>query len=215
MKQLYVIGAGGLGREVLGNALYYEGTQWTVVGFLDDRADLLDGIDCSHPIVGTAESHEIQEDNLFLVAVGDPAVRRRYAELITSRGGVLTNLAHPNSLISPRVQWGSGVMVGPFCSISPEVSLGDGVCISSHAAIGHDAVIGAYAQISSFAFIGGGARLGVGVTIQPGAVVPAGARVDEGATVGAGSVAMRVVKGGTTVFGVPAVPLRVRPDDAD
>lgn len=215
MKRLHVIGAGGLGREVLGNALYFEGTQWTVVGFLDDRANLLDGVACSHAIVGSVESHAVQPDDLFLVAVGDPAARRRYGELITGRGGVLTNLVHPNSVVSPRVRWGAGAMVGPFCTISPEVRIGDGVCISSHAAIGHDAVIGAYSQISSFAFIGGGARLGEGVTLQPNAVVPAGARVDDGATVGAGSVAMRVVKAGSTVFGVPAVPLRVRPDNAD
>lgn len=214
MKRLLIIGAGGFGREVYSSALYFEGTEWQVAGFLDDRAGILDGLGYAHPVIGSPESYEPGPDDVFLVALGDPAERRRYSELITSRGGELTRLVNPKAEVSERTRWGGGVTVGPFCTISPDVTLGEGVCINSHVAIGHDAEIGAYTQVSSFAFIGGGARIGADVTIQPNAVVPAGCRVDDGATVGAGSVALRVVRKGTTVFGVPAVPLRLQRDDA-
>lgn len=216
MERLVIIGAGGFGREIYATALRLEerGAAWKVKGFLDDRAGLLDGLGYPHPILGSVEQYEPAEEDVFVCAQGDPAHRRRYTEMIVARGGRMTNLLHWTSLTTPRIAWGVGCVIGPFCSLSTEIRVGDSVFLNSHVAIGHDVEIGAYCQLQSFAFVGGGASIGEGVTLQPHAVVLPGARVADGAVVGAGSVVLRKVAARTTVFGVPATPLGFGDEDA-
>jgi sugar O-acyltransferase (sialic acid O-acetyltransferase NeuD family) len=210
MNRLVIIGAGGCGREIhaIAMGLEAQGAPWKVKGFLDDRPDLLDGMG-----YGPVEEYEPADEDLFVCALGDPAARRTYTEKIRARGGRMTGLFHWTSLAPPRVAWGAGCVVGPFCVFSGDVCIGDSVFFGSHATIGHDVEIGSYCQIQSFSCIGGGARIGDGVTLQPHSVVLPGARVADGAVVGAGSVVLRKVAANTTVFGVPATPLAFRGED--
>jgi sugar O-acyltransferase (sialic acid O-acetyltransferase NeuD family) len=216
MKNLIIIGAGGYGREIYGTAMGLEQRNpgWRLKGFLDDRAGLLDGLPYERPILGPVETYEPGPDDLFVCAIGAPEARRRYTGMIIARGGRLTNLVHWTAITTPRIAWGSGILVGAYCTLSTEVTIGDSACFNAHVSVGHDAVIGRYCQLQSFSFVGGGARLGEGVILQTHAVVLPGARVGDGAIIGAGSVALRKVAPATTVFGVPATKLGPwKPDD--
>ena len=53
MKDLYIVGAGGLGRKVF-VCLRRLNTdnKWNIVGFLDDNPNALDGKKCDLEIVG-------------------------------------------------------------------------------------------------------------------------------------------------------------------
>ena len=56
MKNLYIVGASGCGREVLNiikDIHAIRGVQWNIVGFLDDDLQALDSIDCDYQVVGT------------------------------------------------------------------------------------------------------------------------------------------------------------------
>ena len=55
MKNLYIVGASGCGREVLNiikDIHAIRGVQWNIVGFLDDDLQALDSIDCDYQVVG-------------------------------------------------------------------------------------------------------------------------------------------------------------------
>ena len=58
MKNLYIVGASGCGREVLNiikDIHAIRGVQWNIVGFLDDDLQALDSIDCDYQVVGPSK----------------------------------------------------------------------------------------------------------------------------------------------------------------
>ena len=220
MRNLIIIGAGAFGREIYDLALATRKHDldcgWRLKGFLDDRADILDG-KIEFPgggrdvrILSPVEDYLPGGDDLFICAIGDPAIKRHYAGIIRARGGAFINLMSPLATISHNtVEFGSGLAIGPFCVISCNLRIGNDTCISSHATVGHDVCIGEGCHLSSYSFIGGAARLGDEVMIHPHACVLPGVEIGDGATVGAGSVAIRNVAAGETVFGVPARNVKI------
>lgn len=207
--RLLIVGAGGLGRETYGIARHISKVPYTYVevkGFLDDRDFAPDSLPA--PILGSVETYQPQQDDSFIVAIGDPVQRRHYAEKLEARGVRFCSLIAPETLASEYDRYlDTGCMLGFFITIAPDVSLGRHVYMPSHISIGHDVRIGDYCHIGSFTFIGGGATLGQGVTVHPKATILPGVIIGDGATIGATSVVMSNVKPGQTVFGNPALPV--------
>ena len=209
-KSLIIISAGAIGREVRDIArdiAVREGDncRWHFAGFLDDRKDILKDKNAAEvAILAAPADYEPQYSDLFICAIGDPKVRRIYAELLRSRGGKFATLIEPWSRVGRNAEIGDGCLIGPFCAISCDLSIGEDTMITTHVTIGHDVTIGRCCHVGAHAFIGGGAVLGDEVTVHPHAVVLPGVRIGDGSVVGAGSVATGAVPNGTTVFGIPA-----------
>ena len=55
MKDLLIVGAGGLGRELLQWVKDVNSAEatWHIKGFLDDNPNRLDGIECDYEVVGS------------------------------------------------------------------------------------------------------------------------------------------------------------------
>jgi acetyltransferase-like isoleucine patch superfamily enzyme len=75
--------------------------------------------------------------------------------------------------------------------------------------IGHDTVLGDFTHVYSLVSIGGNVLIDNGASVFPGARIVPRVKIGEGATVGIGSVVMRNVAPEITVFGVPAVQLKI------
>ena len=202
-NHLVVISAGGFGRAVAGlaRADVACGKDWDVKGFLDDRPGLKTPSDL--PILGDPFTYEIQQGDIFLCALGEPAARRRYAAPLLSRGADFMSLC-TDVHFGERAHISRGCIFERRVSIGPDSVIGEFVTVLSTAIIGYDVVVGDYAQIGPFVFVGGGARIGHDAVIHPHATVLPGVTVGDGAVVGAGSVVIRDVKPGTTVIGNPA-----------
>jgi acyl carrier protein len=73
-KNLVIICAGGLGREVFTWAAQAiaAGAPWRIKGFLDSRADALDGYKHECRIIGDVDGYQIDEDDVFVGAIGNP-----------------------------------------------------------------------------------------------------------------------------------------------
>lgn len=207
MKQLVIIGAGGFGREVLEWARQSTGigTEWEIAGFLDDRQDALDafpGIDL--PVIGDTVDYDPQPGQVFVIAIGHPAVRKLMWERFAAKGAEFATLIHDSCVVGSRVRLGSGVILCPRVVLTCDIEIGANTALNVSTAVGHDAVIGKHCQLSSFCDITGFVTVGDEVMMGSRASVIPGKSIGAGSTIGAGSVVVADVPAAVTVFGNPA-----------
>jgi sugar O-acyltransferase (sialic acid O-acetyltransferase NeuD family) len=204
MKHLYIVGAGGLGRELLA-VLKTDvdiNNEWIVAGFVDSRPELkgaeIDGV----PIIGGTEDAPIYPSSIFVAAIGDVSLKRDLVTSLSQRGAVFIS-TRTQCRIGERSRIGaSAFQLNAFVSVDCVVE--DFVYLDSGCVIGHDTFIGRFSHIGSGVFIGGRVSIGECVTVHPHAVVGQGIRVGEGATIGLGAVVFRDVPKNALVVGNPA-----------
>jgi len=208
-QNLIIISAGKYGREISGWAVQAiaAGAHWQIKGFLDDRSDALDGFDYQPRIIGEVENYQIEGDDVFIGAVGDPRDKVKYYSPIIERGGRFINLIHPLANIGKNVQLGTGIVMAPFSSVTCDVRIGDHVSIGALSNVGHDAIVADWCQISSHVGINGNAVLGEGVFLGSHACIIPKVKVGDWAFVGAGSVVVMDIQPRLKVFGNPAMPI--------
>jgi sugar O-acyltransferase (sialic acid O-acetyltransferase NeuD family) len=195
---LWIVGAGGLGRESLDVALA-AGAE--VAGFLDDLppGDRVRGLPCR-------PTTELAPGACYLVAVGAPVGRLAMAARLDRLGGRATSLVHPAAVMGPEMTLEGGCLVMGLAHVSSSVRLGPHAQVHYGATVGHDCVLEAGATVLPGANLGGAVVVGRGATIGSGAQVLQGLTIGAGATVGAGAVVTHDVAPGVTVVGVPARP---------
>jgi len=209
MQSLIIIGAGKFGREVFCWASHciQHGAPWRIIGFLDDRPNALDGYSYPVGIIGSVETYQPREGDVFTVAIGDPSAKKKFTAPITDKGGVFANIIHPLACVSLNVKMGRGIIMAPFTCVSCDATLGDFVTLNISSSVGHDAKIGGFCQISCHCDITGNAALEEGVFLGSHASILPGVRVGAWAMVGAGTVVLRDVPSRLKVAGVPARPI--------
>jgi sugar O-acyltransferase (sialic acid O-acetyltransferase NeuD family) len=208
-KNLIIISAGKLGREIFGwvSQTIAHGAPWRIKGFLDDRANALEGFDYDSKIVGNVRDYKIEQDDAFIGAIGDPKDKVTYYTPILERGGSFINLIHPLANLGHNVQLGAGVVMAPFSCIGSDLKIGNFVTIFAFSIVAHDTAIGDWCQISSHCGVNGNVTLGEGVFLGSHTCIVPQKTVGDWAYVGAGSVVIRDIPPGVKVFGNPARPV--------
>lgn len=208
MKNLIIIGAGGMGRTVYSNALESVGygKQFVVKGFIDDNLQALDGFPNYPPVIDTIRDYQPQEDDVFVSSIGG-ASRRACMEEIIRRGGEFFSLIHQTVRLLTNVKLGKGNFIGAYTVIGNDAEIGDYNMIQSYSVIGHDARIGNYNRIDTRVTCVGGVVIEDEVNIYTSAVISHNVVVETGSSVGAQSFVIKKVKAGTTVMGNPAKKL--------
>jgi sugar O-acyltransferase (sialic acid O-acetyltransferase NeuD family) len=209
MKNLIIIGSRGMGREVYDLAIQCSGykSDYVVKGFLDDKADALLNFDNYPKIISSVEEYEVQENDVFVCALGDIKWKKHYVELILAKGGKFINLIHPSTNLNTNATIGNGLIVFMYANISNDCIIEDYVTIQGYVGLGHDTKICKWSHLSSFSFTGGFVILEEQVLLNTRATILPHVIVRKGATVGASSLVIKNVKENTTVFGVPAKKL--------
>lgn len=205
MKNLIIIGAGGMGRTLFSNALESVGygEKFVVKGFIDDNLHALDGFENYPPIIATIKDYVPLQGDAFVSSIGG-AARRPCMEEIIGRGGEFMELIHQTARIYTNAKLGKGNFIGAYSVIGNDAVIGDYNMIQSYTVIGHDARIGNWNRIDTHVTCVGGIVIEDEVNIHTSAVISHNVRVESGAHVGALSFVIRKVKAGTTVMGIPA-----------
>lgn len=209
MKKVYIIGAGGFGREVHSWAKQHPDcdVKWKICGFLDDNPDALDGFDLPVPIVGSIRDARPDPDTLYICGIGQPPLKAKLCPPLVTAGARFLTFVHPSAIIGERVTVGTGSVLCPGTILTCDINLGAFVTINCKSSIGHDVTIGDFSTLSGHCDVTGYCTIGTRVLLGSHACIIPNTRVEDGATVGAGSVVIRTVPANTTVFGNPAKPL--------
>lgn len=171
------------------------------------RRSALDGYHYDVGVLGDVESYDIEEDDVFVGAIGDPLDKVRYYAPIIEKDGRFINIIHPLASIGQNVRLGTGIVLSPFSSITSDVKVGDHVSVGAFSNLGHDTVVGDWCQISSHCGVNGKASIEDGAFIGSHACILPGMKIGAWAHVGAGSIVVRNVDPYVKVFGNPAAPI--------
>lgn len=205
MKQLLILGAGGMGKEIYYTAKHSigYGTEFVVKGFLDFPNPEWN-TKIYPPVLGVEDEYEIQPDDVFVCSIGDVLLKRKVCEKMKSRGARFQTLIMENAEIRDGVKLGDGCVIDSYAHIGADATIGENCLIQGYAAIGHDCIIGNYTRIDPRVSIVGGVVVGNNVTIHTAAVLNHKVSVGDNATIGAMSFVLLKVKDNTSVFGNPA-----------
>lgn len=212
MKPLYIIGAGGFGREVawLVERINAVEPTWSLKGFIDDNPEVIGTIVGGYPVVGGVDAFGTFDAEVWAVcAIGSAKVRRTVIEKVSAFHNVkYASLIDPSVLMSERVEVGEGGIICAGNIITVDIKLGKHCIVNLDCTIGHDAVIGNYVtvypsvNISGITTIGDCAELGTGMQIIQGKAIG-----DE-AIIGAGAVVVKDIPARCVAVGSPAKPIR-------
>ena len=201
---IIIVGAGGFGREVyLWAKDSFSKDQYRIKGFLDDNPRILNDYIMDIGIIGNINDYVIQEQDKFLIGIGDVDAKKNVVLSLKKRGAKFLTLIHPTALIADTSIIGEGVIICPYCLISDNVKLDDFVMMNAYADCGHDAKVGKYCILSSYVAVMGFSILEDEVFLGTHATVIPGKRVGYKSKVSANSVVMRNVPPNKMVFGVP------------
>ncbi|HRB18412.1 MAG TPA: hypothetical protein PK224_21660, partial [Nitrospira sp.] len=161
MKTLFIVGAGGLGREVVDIVQSSPLAAEYALAFIDDTVapgTIVHGVE----VVGSRAFLRAvdPEQSAVCVAIGSPAVRRDLIGEIESWGLSLPAIVDASALIRPSVVLGPGVIVGARAFVSSQSVIGAHAVINPGVLVGHDVVIGPFAVIGGGAMLSGGAKVG-------------------------------------------------------
>ncbi len=209
MRDLYIIGAGGFGRELLAWLRQHPdcGQTWEPRGFIDDNAEALAGFDVGLSIVGPVKEIKPDAEDLFVCGLGRPAAKRVMVKTLLERGAEFLTFIHPTAVVGERVRLGRGTVLCPGVILTCDLTVGEFVLFNCAASAGHDVAVQDFCTISGHVDLTSRTVLEPDVFVGSHAVVIPGVHVGAGAVIGAGAVVIRKVRPRTTVFGNPARPL--------
>lgn len=202
MQDLFIVGAGGFGREAVWTVERINAAAqqplWRVIGFADDDPKKATGNFEGYPMLGTPE--KASKDNpgaSVFVAIGDNALRRKlYARL---RGHDFPALIDPSAQVSPTTEFRHGTYVACEAVVSVGTSIGKFAIINARAGVGHDSVVGDFANIAPGVSLSGHTTLGADVFMGTNSCTAPGMTVGDGATVACGTPVLKDVAPGTTL----------------
>ena len=211
MKNLIIIGTGGFARELYWTAkesIGYE-SDYLIKGFIDGdiKSPDTEYIKLPLPLLGDINNYVIEENDVFIIAIGTPSVREKLSIILKEKKGNLINIIHKSAILQGHSDLGTGIIICAYTVIGSDVHIGDSVVINTASTVGHDSFIDDYTCLMAHVDITGFSRIGRKVYFGSGSRVLPHAKIDDNSFIGAGSVVLRHVKTGVKVFGVPAMPV--------
>ncbi|MDR7130523.1 sugar O-acyltransferase (sialic acid O-acetyltransferase NeuD family) [Algoriphagus sp. 4150] len=151
---------------------------------------------------GISLSSLFLQDPQFVLGVGNPLIRKKFYNRLTSLGG--RNFSILSNSAQLEITGESDFDVFSYCFIGPNVKIGKGSLINTRANIHHECELGEFCEIGPSAVLLGAVKIGNNCRIGAGAVVLPGVNLGDGVVVGAGAVVTKNFSSGSKVKGIPA-----------
>jgi sugar O-acyltransferase (sialic acid O-acetyltransferase NeuD family) len=208
VKNIYIIGAGGFGREVADTvrAINEHSPEYRIAGFIDDDETLWGGVKNDVPVLGgRGYLKRLPGDSeaRAVIAIADARIKEEIADDL--RAFVIwENVVHPTAVVSLYSEMGGGNIVQAHALVSANARVGNHCMINAKSGIGHDAELADYVSIMCYCDVTGnvhiekGAYLGTSVSIVPNVTI------GEYAYICAGSVVLKDVEARAVMIGYPA-----------
>ena len=214
MKKLYIIGAGGFGREVawLVERINSVNKEWELIGFIDDNVLTHGTLQNGYNVLGGCDYFKLtQEECHVICCIGSAKIRKAVIEKLRKYPNVkFATLIDPGALISDFVEIGEGSIICAGTIATVNISIGNHVIINLDCTIGHDAILKDFVTIYPSVNVSGNVLVGECVELGTGTQIIQGKLIGDGTIVGAGAVVTKDLPDNCTAVGAPAKPIKFR-----
>ncbi|HEX3320315.1 MAG TPA: acetyltransferase [Terriglobales bacterium] len=215
IAKLVIVGAGGLGREVLAmvRACNLVSPEAEVLGFLDSNPSLAGTQIAGVPVLGSDDWCKANKtENLrYVCAIGNPMARSIVTCKLLDMGCQFSTIVHPGVHLPDSVRCGVGTVIMAGTEFTTDSTVGSHVIIYLNCSITHDVVVKDFCLIASGCNLSGGSILETGVELGTGACVLPQRRVGAWSVIGAGAVVNKDIPSNSTAVGVPCRIIAQRP----
>jgi len=213
MKDLYIIGAGGVGEEValIVESINAASPTWNLKGFVDENTDLLgtailDGVSV---VSSLKEILQTEEEIYVSVAISNPLVKARIVRKIKRNKNIkFATLIHPSVPLNRTIQIGEGSIIYSNVILSSNIVIGEHVLLSPKVGVGHGSRISNFCSLLWNVNISGNVVLLESVLIGSSATILQNLVVSEMSVVGACALVNKNVDACNVVVGIPARVLK-------
>jgi sugar O-acyltransferase (sialic acid O-acetyltransferase NeuD family) len=206
MEKIVIIGASGYGGEVLGyvKAINEKFQQYYVLGFIDDDKTKHGKTMFSHKVIGDISWFNENKDVGCIIAIGDPANRKKIYGKLKDKGIKVHTIIHPSAIIGENASIGEGCIIGANTILTVEVTIGKCVILNINCTVGHCSTIGSFSTINPSVNISGDCTIYDGVYLGTNSSIIHKTSIGEGSVIGAGAVVIKDIESYVTAVGVPA-----------
>lgn len=210
MKDIYIVGAGGFGREVLWliQRINNVNLEWNIKGFIDDNKSIQNTIIDEYPVVGTIDDLE-NIDGYVVIAIGNSCIKKNIVERIKSISNVkFATLVDPSAIMSSRVDIGEGSIICAGNIITVDIKIGNHVILNLDCTVGHDVVINDFVTVYPSANISGNTMIGRCSEIGTGTKIIQGTFICDNVVLGAGATVVKDIMVEGTYVGTPTKKIK-------
>lgn len=206
MKDLYIIGAGGFGREVawLVERINEVKPTWNLKGFIDDNETKWGTYEDGYEVLGGTEYLINQSDVYAVCAVGSAKVRQQIIDKIKDSNVHFATLIDPSVILSGRVEIGEGTIICAGTILTVDIRIGKHVIINLDCTLGHDDVIDDFVTIYPSVNVSGNVKVGRCCELGTGMQIIQGKTITSGIILGAGTVVVNSIVESGVYVGIPA-----------
>jgi sugar O-acyltransferase (sialic acid O-acetyltransferase NeuD family) len=204
-KNVYIIGAGGFGRELeLWSRCIPENIRdHRIIGFLDDNLNALDGYPSAYKVLGKIDDFEFRSTDFALISIADTIIKQDIFNRLAGRVRIYTFIAH-SAIVADLKKIGQGSVICPNAIVSTNVEIGKCVTVNCGTQLGHDCVVGDYSSFMANVMIGGEALIGRGVYFGSQSALVPRKKICDSTKISAGSIVINSIKKPGVYFGNPA-----------
>jgi len=191
-KKICIIGIGGFGREALTCLIDSISTtelkiEEIAVFMVNDefyeKSEIM-GV----PVIKESEFNV--KEHKVVVAIGDPKIRKRIIEKLSS-DTEFTTIIHPNTNISDWVEIGEGSIITSGTILTCNIKIGKHAHLNLHTTIGHDCVIGDYFTTAPASNISGNCEFGDCVYLGANSSIRQGIKICDNVMIGMGGIVVK------------------------
>jgi len=208
MRDLILIGASGLAREVMSA----QQATYRVVGIVDDDLSLHGTAVAGVDILGGI-AHATEYDADLLLCIGSGAGRRAVANRLADlgvRSERFATMVDASVHVPDTCRVGAGSILLAHVALTADVTIGSHVVVMPNVTLTHDDRLEDFATVTAGVSLGGSVVIGEGAYIGMNASVRQGVHVGADSTIGMGAAVLADVPAGQVWVGVPARPIRDR-----